>query len=165
MERAIGSFKRLINARTNIGVNAGNVVDRLALMRAVMSFGEDDGSLDDEINLLVPRKFGNGTYIDQKSDDEGSGSQLWAPLLPKCKIAEISIGDKNKFFAALKSYYKRTYSDDILATVTIDPSLNVSIAGCGWAYNYVYRSEFSREHTGAKARGSHYVMVYADYLK
>ncbi|CEP13419.1 hypothetical protein [Parasitella parasitica] len=165
MERAIGTFKRLLNARTNIGTNAGNVVGRLALMRAIKSFGGNDNALDDEIQLLAPRKFGAGSYMDMKGDNS-SGNQLWAPLLRGIKMADIPIDiDRAKFISALANYHKRTYSSDILAKVAFDPSfLEVSVAGCGWAYNNVYRSEYYRQHTGANATGSHYVMAYADYL-
>ncbi|CEP19998.1 hypothetical protein [Parasitella parasitica] len=160
MERAIGTFKRLINAKTNIGPNAGNVVDRLALMRVVKSFGGNDNALDDEIQLLAPRKFEAGSYMDMKGDNR-SGNQLWA-----IEMADFPIDiNRAKFISALANHHKRTYSSDILAKVSFDPSfLDVSIAGCGWAYNNVFRSEYYRQHIGANERGSHHVMAYADYL-
>ena len=162
LERTIGRYKRLINARTNVGVNAGNVVDRLALLRLVKSFAEEGADIDDEIQLLTPRKFSDNSYI-KKKDDIG-GSQLWAPIT-HCTVGEITIGDKNKFLAALVNFYDRSFTKEQLRNIVFDESMNISLAGSAWAYNKVYRSQYSRNHTGAKARGSHYVMVYAEYLK
>ena len=164
MERAIGTFKRLINARTNIGINAGNVVDRLALMRVVKSIGGEGHSIDDEINLLLPRKYGAGSYIKLKNDT-GKGNQLWSPIMKACRICDITFVDNNKFFIAVASFYKRAYFSNVLKNVSITASLDIVIAGSAWAYENIYHSEFFCAHTELNARGSHYVMVYAEYFK
>lgn len=177
MERAIGRYKRLITARTNVGVNAGNIIDRLAISKAIKTsasgaHGEDDDAdqdnadLDVHINLLTPRRYDAGTYVNLRNDD-GKGSQLWYPVLHTTITAipsSLNI-DKVKFVKAIQNFYSRQYSSDLLQGLVLDDELDIVVSGSAWAYNYTYRSEYYRHITGANSRGSHYVMVFAEYLR
>lgn len=58
-----------------MGVNAENVLDKLALLQLVKSFAKL-ANIDDKIQLLTPSKFSHDLYIN-KIDNIG-GSQLWA---------------------------------------------------------------------------------------
>ncbi|KAK4513049.1 uncharacterized protein ATC70_000086 [Mucor velutinosus] len=174
IERSIGRYKRLISARTNVGINAGNIIDRLAIMRAIKASTTGDGTgdgedklndLDARINLLVPRRYDPTTFVNLKNDN-GNGSQLWYPVI-HTTVSSIptSINVNTPLFVkAIQSYYDRQYSTNALQNVHINDQLDIVVSGSAWAYNCTYRSEYYRDLTGANSRGSHYIMVWAEHL-
>ncbi|KAK4514155.1 uncharacterized protein ATC70_001742 [Mucor velutinosus] len=175
IERSIGRYKRLISARTDVGIHAGNIIDRLAIMRAIKASTTGDGTgdgkdklndLDARIILLVPRRYDPITFVNLKNDN-GNGSQLCYPVI-HTTVSNIptSINVNTPLFVkAMQSYYDRQYSTDVLQNVHINDQLDIVVSGSAWAYNCTYRSEYYRDLTGANSRGSLYIMVWAEHLR
>lgn len=146
MERTIGQFKRVINAKTNVGTNAGNILERLAMMSTLENMPWDT---EEEVSLITTR--GEDVYLEHPSGEQDS-AQLWKPF-EACTTTSLPLDvSADKFKNALEKNYVRLYNCEAESLDT-----EVLVAHRCWLSNTVYASHHYQKRVRS-TRGNQYVM-------
>lgn len=158
LERTIGKFGRLINAKRQCGINASNVVERIAVHNLVSTVV----NVEEEIDLIVPRPYTEDTYFN--NPDEPNGPQLWVPFTET--VSNLSAAGPNetlesvpstKILNALNRYYVRDRNVSNLHNSSIQ------VAGRLWKDSNIIASAMYRRINRETSRGNHYVMFKGFY--
>lgn len=158
LERTIGKFSKLIKSRKDSGVNAGNVIERIAT-RQYVRFAIDS---EKKVNLITKKPYSSNTVIDGPPDSLES-HELWSPILRDFNLISarndyssfLGVNITNRIILeALKGFYIRALPRPSYKSL----DLIVEIAGRALIGSTLFSSVFSRHYQNQYGRGNHHIM-------
>ncbi|RCH82705.1 hypothetical protein CU097_003704, partial [Rhizopus azygosporus] len=143
MERAFGAISTLIKSKVEAGINASNVVERLALRRYVDFYSD----IQQELDPIRPRP----------------APQYWEPFRCGVVATECNVSSDNwsiptdTLYSCLQQFYRHTLNGEESRS-PID--INIDIAARAWINSTVYSSVYYRNYRQEFRRSNHIVKFY-----
>ncbi len=158
MERAIGVISTLIKSKVEAGINASNVVERLALRRYVDFYSD----IQQELDLIRPRPYKAESFWNCSTEDQ-SAPQYWEPF--RCGVVatdcNVSFGNwsipTDALYSCLQQFYRHTLNGEESQSPV---DINIDIAARAWINSTVYSSLFYRNYRQEFRRSNHIVKFY-----
>ncbi|OAD68811.1 hypothetical protein PHYBLDRAFT_149822 [Phycomyces blakesleeanus NRRL 1555(-)] len=130
MERAIGEYSRSIKSNSQVSVNAGNIMIRLAQSRHVAELTTIANTKTLPANLLVYSAYTNGWPVTEGGDPANAESEIefWGPL--KNLTIFDSFEDRSHLSLLLKTFYDLKGEECSMLEPSIKTSRKTYLNGC-----------------------------------
>lgn len=158
MERAIGVISKLVKSKTDAGVNASNIIERLAMRRYVDFFSD----IQQELDLIKARPYKPESFWDHPSADPAA-PQYWEPFRCGVVATESTVRSDSWSIptATLYSCLQRFYRHILNGQGVLPPvNMHIDIAARAWIHSTEYSSAFYRHCRQEFRRSNHIVRFY-----